>query len=160
MYFRGMTGGGQTILPVSCPVFLTFLIEGIMGEGMSGYENREHKEAIKASEVGSLEDVLGKDDSLFQPDPKDLTGSQEDLVGHQDLTNHELHVAENEAEGENTVTENMKDIPVEVEIEYLKNMETGNIFPVNETIINQKLLKPCDKDGKLVYDNRIFNGMR
>ena len=28
----------------------------------------EHKETVKASEVGSLEDVLGKDDPLFQPD--------------------------------------------------------------------------------------------
>ena len=84
--------------------------------------NEPDKETINSNDVGSLEDVLGKDDSLFHANEEkqvDLTGTQDDLVGHQDQTNHELHVAENaspedfgkdEAEGENTVTENMKDI--------------------------------------------------
>jgi hypothetical protein len=42
----------------------------------------------------------------------------------------------------------------EVKIEYLKNPDTGRIFPANETIMKQRHLIPCDKDGNVVHDNR------
>ncbi len=142
----------------------------------------EEKQEIKSGDVGSMEEVFGKDDSMFQSEEKpvvvDLTTTQEEVTEHQDLTSHELHVAENETpedfgkdeagkpelqkELEKEVVKSVyKDIPVEVPIEYLLNMETGNVFPVNDTIIKQRHLKPCDKDGRLIHDSRrIFNGMR
>ncbi len=132
------------------------------------------KQVINSNEVGSMEDLLGKDDSLFQNEEAkavDLTGGQDDLIGHKDLTNHELHVAE----GENTVTENMKDIdpedgtvedsvndhrlstvkPLEIaDIKFLRSKTTGNVFPVNKEIIQQKGLMPCTEDGKILEDPR------
>ncbi len=117
-------------------------------------------EEIKKEDVGSLEDVLGEEDSLFAPDTVDLTDSQEENVTTEDF-------GKGEAEGENTVTENMKDnAPDEVEekpakigceetvIEYLFNPNNKKIFPVNDDIVKQKFLVPCTKDGKLLPDTR------
>lgn len=131
------------------------------------------KEQIHVSEVGSMEEVLGENDSLFQEleaDAKvvgetkptvtgetvDLTGSQEELTGHKDLTNPELYVEENitpEDFGKEEAKPK-KDIPAEYTIEYLINLETKNVFPVNEDIVRQKHLVPCTKEGKILPDNR------
>ena len=51
-------------------------------------------------------------------------------------------------------------IPKEVPLTHFKNMETGNIFPTNESIRQQRHLRPCDKDGKLVHDTRTPQDLR
>lgn len=134
-----------------------------MGDGMSGYEDRSHKETIKPEDVGSLEEVLGEDDSLFQNDgakvvgetkqtltaePVDLTGSQE--VAKENENPEDFGKEEAKAEE----VKPAKVYPVEVPIEYLKNTETGNIFPVNKDIVRQKFLVPCTKEGKVLPDHR------
>ncbi len=53
-----------------------------------------------------------------------------------------------------------KDIPVEVPITHFKNMDTGNIFPTNSSISQQRHLRPCDKDGNLVHDTRTPQDLR
>ncbi len=126
------------------------------------------------------EKVVGVTEQTLTAEPVDLTGTQEDLVGHKDLTNHELHVAENvtpEDHGkeeaakvrdpeditekeldqgfyDETTVKPKKDIPVEYPIEYLFNPNNKKIFPVNEAIVKQKHLIPCTKEGKLLPDNR------
>jgi hypothetical protein len=112
----------------------------------------ESKETIKSDEVGSLEDALGKDDAVFQDDQNDSV--------------------QDDQSGENTVTEGMKDdapaftpdpdkpekdVPLEVPIEYLMNPENNNkVFDATEFLLKRKDLIPCTKEGKKVYDHRIF----
>lgn len=47
-----------------------------------------------------------------------------------------------------------KEYQKEVEIKFLKHPDSGNIFPVNSTIVKLKHLVPCDETGRSVYDNR------
>jgi hypothetical protein len=47
-----------------------------------------------------------------------------------------------------------KDIPEEVEITHLKNLENGQIFEANDILMRRKDLVPCDEDGNKVHDNR------
>lgn len=114
----------------------------------------EDRQEIKKDEVGSMEEVFGKDDSMFHEAPP-------------------IPGAEVPVEGENTVTENMKDnapvdltdtqekdIPEEYEITHMKNVETGHVFPVNDTIRQRKFLYPCTAEGKLLPDLRRPSELR
>jgi hypothetical protein len=99
------------------------------------------------------------------PGTKDLTGSQnhpepvepvdQDEGTVEDIVNdHRLSTAGGDVdpyEGEK------EDISEEVEITHLRHPKTGIVFPVNDAIIKQKHLRPCDEKGKLVHDSRIFN---
>jgi hypothetical protein len=87
---------------------------------------------------------------------------------HKDLTNHELYISNqlsvdpDEGTVEDIVNDHRlsrvkKDIPEEVEIKFLRHPKTGTVFSVNDAIIKQKHLIPCDETGKAVYDNRQFN---
>jgi hypothetical protein len=50
-----------------------------------------------------------------------------------------------------------KDVPLEVPIEYLMNPENNNkVFDATEFLLKRKDLIPCTKEGKKVYDHRIF----
>ena len=48
-------------------------------------ENRREKVIINSGDIGSLEDVLGPNDSLFQPDPEFLP--QENKQKEKDVNN-------------------------------------------------------------------------
>lgn len=126
-----------------------------MGDGMSGYEDRSHKETIKPEDVGSLEEELSRDNSFVRdeaiPEPEktvDLTSTQEEVQENETPADF----GKEEAKAEEVKP--AKVYPVEVPIEYLKNTETGNIFPVNKDIVRQKFLVPCTKEGKVLPDHR------
>jgi hypothetical protein len=131
----------------------------------------EEKQEIKKDEVGSMEEVFGENDSMFQ-------GKVDNVEVDRDFEREYAAVPE----GENTVTENMKDIDpdegtvedgvndhrlAEVpdiapeDIKYLKNEDNGRVFEVTPEIIGQRHLVPCTKEGKTFKDTRVvFNGMR
>jgi hypothetical protein len=124
-----------------------------MGDGMSGYEHR-NKETVASKDVGGMIKTFSEDDPMFQ---KEYPAVPEAEV-----------LTDSEGEGENIVTENMKDdAPVEVpdvapeDIKYLKNEDNGRVFEVTPEIIGQRHLVPCTKEGKTFKDTRVsFNGMR
>jgi hypothetical protein len=126
-------------------------------------QDQPEKQVVASKDVGSMEEVFGENDSMFQREYSAVP------------------------EGENTVTENMKDnAPDEVDpdegtvedgvndhrlaevpevapedIKYLKNEENGRIFEVTPALIGQRHLVPCTKEGKTFKDTRVvFNGMR
>ncbi len=122
--------------------------------------------------------VVGVTEQTVAAETVDLTGSQEEVTdpeaGTQDdpANDHRLSIpqdiTEEDAEAQKAgltleayraqqtaLTEPIKkEYPVELPIEYLLNMNTGNIFPVNEDIVRQKGLVPCTKDGKVLPDHR------
>lgn len=82
-------------------------------------------------------------------------------------------VGEGDQNGENTVTETMKDnaptiddqnpkfesekdVPEEVAIEFLMSPENKRIHAASPELLRRKDLIPCDKNGKRIYDHRIF----
>ncbi len=127
----------------------------------------EDKQVIKSDDVGSLEEVLGENDPLFHDDKKEEpTGgghghNKEDakVVSAQDFLNDNPIIRDTSIGAkleEMTIPkeERIKDIPEEVEITHLKNLENGQVFEVNPDLIRRKDLIPCDADGNKVYDNR------
>ena len=114
-----------------------------------------------------------------QENPVDLTGSQSgescpEADQNENVTPEDfgVHEASLEDPDEGTVNDAVNDhrlsaskdvyggrktnMPDEVVITHLKNPATGHIFLVNDTIVRQKHLVPCDENGKLVHDNRVF----
>jgi hypothetical protein len=61
---------------------------------------------------------------------------------------------------QNDPYEKRVEVPLETEITHLRHPATGNIFLANKETLNQKHLRPCTEEGKLVPDTRVFTGMR
>jgi hypothetical protein len=145
-------------------------------------QDQPEKQVVASKDVGSMEEVFGENDSMFQGKVGNVEVNRKDA--DQDSLQKEYPAV---PEGENTVTENMKDnAPDEVDpdegtvedgvndhrlaevpdvapedIKYLKNEDNGRVFEVTPEIIGQRHLVPCTKEGKTFKDTRVvFNGMR
>jgi hypothetical protein len=135
----------------------------------------KHKEVINLGEVGSLEEALGQNDSVFRNDTKNIKnladstqcfdgdGNElaidpvtkapvDNIISAKELVNDTVIGGKlNEMVKESGIKKNR---PVEVEITHLKHPENGRIFEANEHMLRRKDLIPCDKYGNKVYDNR------
>ncbi len=110
--------------------------------------------------------VVGETEQTVAAEPVDLTGSQEEVKDEAVVEVVETIIEENTVDPDAGTQDDPandhrlstvkpeKVYPVEVPIEYLLNMNTGNVFPVNEDIVRQKGLVPCTKDGKVLPDHR------
>ncbi len=111
-----------------------------------------YQQEIKSTDVGSLEEVLGTGDPLFKPEaptakPVDLADSQ---VAEEDVTTEDF--GKGEADGENTVTENMKDITIEeaADAAGLTVME----YIAQQTVTAEKPVKDIPEELPIEY---LFN---
>jgi hypothetical protein len=126
------------------------------------YENRQEKpvdltgsqelpEPVEPPEAG-ISDGERAMDGVMTPgrQPHHVTDPDEGTVN--DVVNdHQL------AKKSNDPYEGIEYVPIETEITHLRHPITRIVFPVNADIIKQKHLRPCDENGKLVPDNRIFS---
>ncbi len=150
----------------------------------------DDKQVIASEEVGNIEEVFGKNDSMFKGSKDagqsvDLTGSQieenetpEDFGFAEAAIQASIRLNESAAKDEAKAFDKAlisppepiepvlpaikpkKDIPEELPIEFLYNPNNKKIFPVNAAIVKQKHLIPCTEDGKILPDTRIPSDFR
>ena len=123
---------------------------------LTGSQEIERGEDMTDAEVNQLDaETVMENEGMLPPNsvPEILKTSDDPIDDDEDKLKTPDLAASPASE---TVVQNDKHAQ-ELPITHLKNLVNNRVFEATPMLLKQRSLRPCDEDGKLVYDHRCFH---